>query len=232
MHIIAVVAAHGRSEPRFDPTSNGETVFAMRRLVFIDDDQNELDQFRDIVGGDYDLTEVLWPDESEKLFSISSPNIFVSDLYLPSESGDAVPTKAQRSKAASAAKQVAKNFSALFANASWDDKERLQETMKAITKAYKLLKLQWSAMGQSPDKGIELLRKLRISHPGVPFVFYSRKITPEDVIRVLQAGAADAIRKGALKKSEVLDRLAKVQDIASLKVNVNVTTVLTGRGPD
>jgi DNA-binding NarL/FixJ family response regulator len=58
-------------------------------------------------------------------------------------------------------------------------------------------------LGQSPDHGVALLARLKVSHPAVPFVFYSRKITPEDVIRVLRAGAADAIRKGALEEEEV-----------------------------
>jgi len=43
-------------------------------------------------------------------------------------------------------------------------------------------------------------------------VFYSRKITPEDVTAVLEAGAVDAIRKGALKPEELLARLAVAQE--------------------
>lgn len=67
----------------------------------------------------------------------------------------------------------------------------------------------------------------------MPFVFL-RKITPEDVIRVLRAGAADAIRKSALKDEEVLARLAAAQElhrrkdaqtIRALGLNVNVTIV-------
>ncbi len=169
----------------------------MRRLVFIDDDQTELEAFRGIVGGDYDYTTVHWPVESAKLLSSPGPNIFVSDLYLPPSSGDTIPTAAQRDAAARAAKQVAEHFSRLYADPSRDDKGRLQETMKGIAEAYAMLKLQWSALGQSPDHGIALLAKLKAHRPEVPFVFYSRKITPEDVIRVLQAGAVDAIRKGA-----------------------------------
>jgi DNA-binding NarL/FixJ family response regulator len=58
-------------------------------------------------------------------------------------------------------------------------------------------------LGQSPDHGVALLKKLKSRFPDVPFVFL-RKITPEDVIiRVLRAGAADAIRKSALEDEEV-----------------------------
>jgi DNA-binding NarL/FixJ family response regulator len=107
---------------------------------------------------------------------------------------------------------VAERFSGLYADSSLDDKARLQETMKAISDAYAMLNLQWSALGQSPGHGIALLRRVKARYPDVPFVFYSRKITPEDVIRVLQAGAVDAIRKGAVKNEEVLTRLAAAQE--------------------
>jgi DNA-binding NarL/FixJ family response regulator len=206
----------------------------MRRLVFIDDDRTELDAFLGIAGGQYDCTTVHWPRESGKLFGSPAPDIFVSDLYLPSSSGDTEPTAAQREDAERAAKQVAERFSGLYANSSLDDKARLQETMKAIADAYAMLRLQWSALGQSPDHGVALLAKLKARYPEVPFVFYSRKITPEDVIRVLRAGAADAIRKDALKDEEVLVRLATAheahrgKDAQSIKArgfNVNATVV-------
>jgi DNA-binding NarL/FixJ family response regulator len=187
----------------------------MRRLVFIDDDRAELEAFRKIVGGDYDYGPVHWPVEAAKLFSGPGPDIFVSDLYLPSSNGDSTPTGAQRDAAALAAKEVAERFSGLYASKSGDDKARLQETMKAICAAYAMLKLQWSALGQSPDHGVELLSKLKSLYPEVPFVFYSRKITPEDVIRVLQAGAVDAVRKGALEDEEVRARLATAQGIST-----------------
>lgn len=180
----------------------------MRRLVFIDDDQTELTAFRDIVVDDYDYTAIHWPAESARLFSDAGPDLFVSDLYLPPLTGGSEPTAAQRIAAEEAAKRVSKRFSQLYADPSFDDKARLQETMKAISEAYEMLKLQWSALGQSPDHGVALLKELRTRYPEVPFVFYSRKITPEDVMRVLQAGALDAIRKGALGKHEVLARLA------------------------
>jgi DNA-binding NarL/FixJ family response regulator len=207
---------------------------SMLRLVFIDDDKTELAAFRRIVGGHYEYSTVHWPDESAELFSIAAPDIFVSDLYLPSPSGDASPTEAQRHEAGKAAINVGDRFLGLYANPALDDKRRLQETMKAIADAYDMLRLQWSALGQSPAHGVALLTRLKARYPEVPFVFYSRKITPEDVIHVLRAGAADAIRKGALKDGEVLIRLAAVQelhhgqDAKSIRAhgfNVNATVV-------
>jgi DNA-binding NarL/FixJ family response regulator len=184
-----------------------------RRLVFIDDDPAELEAFGEIAGGDYDYTPVHWPAEWPKLLLPTPPEIFVSDLYLPPRGGDSVPAPADREAAAAAASRLAKRFAGLFARPFLDDKERLRETMTAISEAYGMLRLQWTALGQSPGHGIELLRELKTRWPETPFVFYSRKITPEDVIEVLKAGAVDAIRKGALPKEEVLARLAKAQEI-------------------
>ncbi len=68
----------------------------------------------------------------------------------------------------------------------------------------------------------------------MPFVFYSRKITREDVINVLQSGAVDAIRKGAFNPTLVLARLANAQklydraDVESFRsqgFKVNITVV-------
>lgn len=205
----------------------------MKRLVFIDDDKTELCDFGRIVEGEYDYT-IHWPFEAEKLFSGTAPDIFVSDLYLPRQSGDKVPTGAQRESAASAAKQVAEHFSRLYADKTLDDKARLKETMKAISAALNMLELQWKALGQHPDHGIELLNQLKVRYASVPVVFYSRKITPKDVIRVLQAGAVDAIQKSALKNEEVLARLACAyeiwhrQDLRNLRAqgfNTNVSVV-------
>jgi len=198
----------------------------MRRLVFIDDDKAELDGFRSVVKGEYDYMTVHWPYDSVKLLNMSAPNIFVSDLYLPAPTGDSAPTEAQRDEAAEQAVRVAEGFSRLYSNAL-TDKARLRETTRAIGDAYAMLRLQWTALGQSPDHGIALLKKVKSLYPDTPFVFYSRKITPEDVIRVLQAGAVDAIRKGALKNEEVLVRLAFAQEIYRRKDvhgrNINVT---------
>ena len=211
----------------------------MRRLVFIDDDQTEFAGLAEIVGSDYDYTRVHWPHESGKHFSpIPSPDIFVSDLYLPSASGYTSPMTAQKDAPARATKRVAELFLKVYADRSCDDKTRSRKTMHAIAGAYEIRKLQWSAFGQSPDHGIALLIKLKGQYPEVPLVFYSRKVTPEDVIRVLCAGVVDVIRKGALQKEEdVLVRpaaaqgLLHTQDIRIIRdsgFNVNVTAISGG----
>jgi DNA-binding NarL/FixJ family response regulator len=183
----------------------------MRRLVFIDDDKTELDTFRGIVAGKYEYITIHWPDESARLFAMSAPDIFVSDLYLPLQPGIQYPRRRKGMRLRSTGESWL-SVSPVCIHARSTDKARLQETMKAIGDAYALLALQWTALGQSPGNGLALLAKLQAQHRDVPFVFYSRKITPEDVIRVLRTGAADAIRKSALKDEDVLSRLAAAQD--------------------
>lgn len=214
--------------------ARGQGATRMRRLVFIDDDKSELDAFREIVSEEYDYATVHWPGESAKLFVGPKPDIFVSDLYLPSSDGDKTPTDEERQAAQNAAIQVGKDFSGLYADSTTTDKARLQKTVRAIAGAYSMLKLQWSALGQSPDHGVAVLAKVKAHYADVPFVFYSRKITPEDVIRVLKSGAVGAIRKGALTNDEVLARLetaqiiyqrGDVQTVRKQGFNVNFTSI-------
>jgi DNA-binding NarL/FixJ family response regulator len=157
----------------------------------------------------------------------------VSDLYLPPRTGDVDPTPAQREEGASTARAVAGQFLELYADSTRDDKVRLKATMAAILAARGLLDQQWHALGQSPQHGIALFAALKTRYPDVPFVFYSRKITPEDVIHVLRAGAVNAIRKG-VPDGEVLERLANAQelyrrdDIQAVRTrgfNVNATII-------
>ncbi len=211
-----------------------------RRLVFIDDDKTELAEFRKIVAQVYNYTAIHWPAESRKLFTGPAPDIFVCDLHLPGRPGDSRPTPNQRAAASKAARRVAQRFADLYPEPRTEpdtllnDKARLKETMGAVLEAYRLLELQKSSLGQSSDNGIALLREIRRWHPDVPFVFYSRKITPEEVIRVLKAGATDAIRKGVLRPEEILERLAMarklwdgkdLREIRARGLNANITIV-------
>ncbi len=56
----------------------------MRRLVFIDDDPEELESMREIVREEYDYIPLQWPSQKPTGERIGAPpDIFVSDLYLP-----------------------------------------------------------------------------------------------------------------------------------------------------
>jgi DNA-binding NarL/FixJ family response regulator len=189
----------------------------MNRLVFIDDDKRELDEFGPLIEGEYTYTLIHWPNDREKLFSGQPPDLFVSDLYLPSADGDRKPTTEQTEEAASTAREIAHRFHNLYAGGTQAVgsielcKARLRDTMTLITYAYEaLLTPQWEALGQSPNNGIALLQHVSERFPDVPFVFYSRKINSEDAVKVLKAGAVDAIRKGVDPK-ELLARLRDAQ---------------------
>ena len=181
----------------------------MDRVVFVDDDPSELRAFVTMVNRSFDCVTVQWPEESEKLFGDHAPpGVFVSDLYLPTLTGDRVPTPTDRDEVARAASGAAKAFEEISLDQSVGDKERLRRTMAAILEAYKMLDLQVRALGQSPQNGINLLTRLRDKYPTVPVIFYSRKITPEDVTSVLRAGAVDAMRKGMVDQKELVSRIA------------------------
>lgn len=180
----------------------------MARLLFIDDDPVELESFREIVDGIHTCTTILWPEESKKLESEASPDLVVSDLYLPSGDGDSTPTAEQKKAIFALAIEASDDLRRVANDKINDGKTVLRAMMGAISTANEMLKRQWSAMGQSPSNGIAAMKRAHACYPGVPFVFYSRKITPEDVVKVLGEGANDAIRKGALTKEQVLSRLA------------------------
>lgn len=97
-----------------------------------------------------------------------------------------------------------------------DAKRLLRETMPCLTRGRRLLGAQWKSLKQDPKHGIELMTEIWQKFPDVPIVFYSRKITPQDVWRVLVAGAVDAMQKGALTDHDVLARLARAQQICKL----------------
>ncbi len=77
----------------------------MAKLVFIDDDPEELDKMRPIVGDEYDYRPIPWPLDGslEDAIGEPGPDIFVLDLYLPPGSGPAstvVPDDVRRGQTA------------------------------------------------------------------------------------------------------------------------------------
>src|SRR5260370_24120158 len=103
--------------------------------------------------------------------------------------------------------RIADNLPGRSSNHAHDGKRLVRETMNCLSELRKVLDAQVKALGQSPGNGLRLLASLKKRYPGVPVVFYSRKITPEDVVTVLKAGAADAIREGALSSAQLIARL-------------------------
>jgi len=180
-----------------------------RSLVFVDDDPEELESVRKLLGSKYDLQLVHWPLQR---ISGRPPDIFVLDLYLPSaKMGEKQMSSEAIREQADQVQRIAANLPVLYSNHAHDGKRLLRETMTCLSELRKVLDAQVKALGQSPGNGLRLLASLKKRYPGVPVVFYSRKITPEDVVTVLKAGAADAIRKRALSSSQLIARLEQAQ---------------------
>lgn len=191
----------------------------MPLLVFVDDDEAERKAMQEIATNcGYTYEAIAWPAPAENPFAkfkASPSDLFVLDLYLPPRDGSASERISNEQCAVQSimAERIAKWFSRLYeAPCAGREKRLLRDTMECLVEAKSLLDSQWSAMGQHPKNGIELLQDLRRQFPDVPVVFYSRKITPENVIEVLQAGAVDAIRKGSLPDSKLLSRLRRAQE--------------------
>ncbi len=174
----------------------------MKHLVFIDDDRNELDAMRSVVAQSFKYQSIKWPEESSLIERKvpEPPDIFVLDLYLPPRDGPDKESfsEEQEEEQRKCSLRIAECFQKLYPPPPGSNgKDSLRRTMECLTKARQLLDMQWEALDQDPKNGLDLLHWLR-THTrfcGVPVVFYSRKITPEDVVSVLKAGAADALRK-------------------------------------
>jgi len=195
----------------------------MSLLVFVDDDQTERTTMQELAThAGYRYEPIPWPptvgDPFAK-FKTTPPDLFVLDLYLPPHDGSASERISSEECAAQSvmAACTARRFSELYeAPCAGREKQLLRDTMECLVEGRRLLDSQWSAMGQHPQNGIELLRDLKNQFPGVAVIFYSRKITPENVIEVLQAGAVDAIRKGSLPDDKLLARLKRAQEEKTL----------------
>lgn len=208
-------------------------------LVFVEDDASERESLRQIVEREYEFVAIPWPLGrpiegviQERLGG--SPEIIVLDLYLPPGDGSAPEDIATGELARQQVllRRITNDLTRLYPNYRSKPKDLLRDTVACLLGVRGVLDAQWLALGQSPDHGIALMQHLRARHPKAPVVFYSRKITPEDVIRVLQAGAADAIRKDALMPEEIRARLRRVREIYTSsnarelharRLNVNIT---------
>jgi CheY-like chemotaxis protein len=186
------------------------------RLVFIDDDPHELADFKAIVSDTYDYPPIQWPlPETLETLVGEPPAIFVLDLYFPSPDpaeGPVIPEPEQQ-RQETIARNIARKLERLYPPPR-DTKELLRNTFACIQETYDLLWDQCRALGQLPETGRSLLAQIlnSTSYRRVPIVFYSRKVTVEEAVRALQAGAVAVIPK---PKSPP-DRNAKERVLAQL----------------
>ena len=213
------------------------------RLVFIDDDPQELEDLRSIVEADYQYSPIRWPAPQPLQDLIGEPPaIFVLDLYFPDH--EATPgciPAAQLNEQAALSRQIAQRFLRLY-DGPPDGKRLLRDTLSSIRAAYALLWAQCRELRQSAENGRALLQRLQAHrlYRRVPVVFYSRKATVEEALRALQAGALAVIPKpdsppqGSARES-VLAQIKKAQALHRsgwrarcarwLGLNVNLTMI-------
>jgi DNA-binding NarL/FixJ family response regulator len=189
------------------------------KLLFIDDDPEEIKAIKPLVSAEFEFEGRSWPFDGQIEHVVGDiPDIFVLDLYLPPAGGPAQEdiSEAEMAVEQAIAERAGRRFAALYTNYEPKGGKRLlQQTMACLSIGRELLDRQWKAMGQSPKNGIELMRRLKELHPNVPIIFYSRKISPADVVDVMRAGAFDAIQKGSLTDERLRARLKS--DIALFK---------------
>lgn len=105
----------------------------MEKLVFIDDDEDKLRSFGELVAGAYECVTLHWPSQKPDEDTVGmAPAIFVSDLYLPSaDYSDTLvdfPTE-ELQRQAEIATEVASCFPKLYPGPR-NAKKRMRETMK------------------------------------------------------------------------------------------------------
>jgi CheY-like chemotaxis protein len=212
------------------------------RLVFIDDDPQELTDFENIVSEDYEYVPIQWPVEGSLEQGIGpAPAVIVLDMYFPPANCMAPVTISDRSRATQAAraKELSSRISRLYDDIA-DGKRLLRETFACGQVVYELLWAQCLELQQSPSNGRALLESLRAHslYRKVPVVFYSRKVTVQEAVRALQAGAAAVIPKvssppSIQERESVLHQIKMAQSLALrgwrtrvaqwIGLNVNIT---------
>lgn len=194
------------------------------RIVFVDDDPDEIDAFIDLTkGSSFEVVAVCAQTPGEALDAVAKavgkniPCLFVLDLYFP-KSGDS-PT-GFRDLTAAREREVWRPVSELseavgqleraFHDHPDKGKMLLREANEVTRAARRVLDTWCWHLDQSPRGGLELLRNLRESSlfAEIPAVFYSRKATLRD--------AKDALEKGALDVISKLDRRATKDDKRNL----------------
>ena len=212
------------------------------RLVFIDDDPQELADLRLIVQEDYDYVPIQWPyaQSLDELIG-ETPALFVLDLFFPpvdETTPNGIPST-HVSEQTAAARRIGEDFSHLY-DAQLNGKDLLRKTFSNILKAYDLLWAQCADLNQSADNGRALLAQIKSDrrYKQVPVVIYSRKVTVPEAVRALQAGAVSVIQKvesppSREQKELVLSQLKVAQALPTagwksrllplLGINVNVT---------
>ena len=153
-------------------------------LCFVDDDADfEIPLFVEMFGGEFDLlTATKFEDCRAGAASRSGwlPDLVVLDMYLPTADVEEDALDRLRREPLSLP----------------PDDGAIRRAWFNCLAARRRLHSVLSAWHQGPEGGIALAGQVHGQWPRAPIVFYTRKATPEDVLRCMrQPGVADVIRK-------------------------------------
>jgi len=162
----------------------------MFNVCFVDDDEQfEIPLFRDVFGEAFDI--IAASDYVELKSQITKrknwkPDLFVLDLYFPSE-----PESREAIKALRAEPLSLKN----------DNAEIRQAYINYLSAQDRLARVL-DAWNQNAKGGLALAEKIVDDYPDAPIVFYSRKATLEDAVRCIAArNVRSVVRKPTGKDS-------------------------------
>jgi CheY-like chemotaxis protein len=187
-----------------------------KHICFIDDDPDEIATFERLYHGDtFSVTSILAQDASkaaskvDKALGGATPDLFVLDLYFPLSSDsptsllDAAGTTQDLDRLNDSIQELRSSLEASRA----EGKQLLRLAHVVVNRSRRLLDNWCKQLNQSPQGGIELIRRLNTSFPRIPKVFYSRKATLQDAKEAIAEGAIDVLLKPdpSLEESQATD---------------------------
>jgi CheY-like chemotaxis protein len=183
------------------------------RICFVDDDEEfEIPLFCDVFGEAFDIIAASDYVELKSKIDIRenwNPDLFVLDMYFPSE-----PANREAIKALRAEQLSVKNDNAEIRTA-YINYLKVQDRLAKVLDAWK----------QNINGGIILAEKVVADYPDVPIVFYSRKATLEDVIRCMTFRNVWSVEKKPTGKDVTdtieLTKLAQQRIIHRFKIAIS-----------
>jgi CheY-like chemotaxis protein len=183
------------------------------RICFVDDDKEfEIPLFCDVFGEVFDI--IAASDYVELKSQIDSrenwkPDLFVLDLYFPSE-----PANIEAIKALKAEPLSVKNDNAEIRTA-YINYLKAQDRLARVLDAWK----------QNANGGLILAKKVVADYPYVPIVFYSRKATLKDVVQCMAARNVCSVERKPTGKDSAntieLTKLAQQRIIHRFKIAIS-----------
>ena len=175
-----------------------------KHICFIDDDPDEIATFERLYDGEiFSVTSILAQDAGHAIAKVDKalgrviPDLFVLDLYFPlsADSPTSLSDVAGTTQDLDRLNDGIQELKSLLKASPAEGKQLLRLAHALVNRSRRLLDHWCKQLNQSPQGGIELIRRLSTSFPRVPKVFYSRKATLQDAKEAIAEGALDVLSK-------------------------------------